>query len=109
MVRTGDAAGVSEYPLEGCLHRGECTFTLEHSDLQQTLSFRALSCCALKRRVDVLVLRRKAVAEYHHRGGTGDQLRLSGDALIWNQAGLVIRIESGLDQDRALSVAGTVR
>jgi hypothetical protein len=37
-----------------------------------------------------------------------DSFRLAGDVLIWNQGGLVIRIESGLDEPGALRVAGTV-
>ncbi len=44
----------------------------------------------------------------HGAGGQGDNFRLSGDALVWNQAGLVVRIESGLTEDRALQMAGTV-
>jgi hypothetical protein len=36
-------------------------------------------------------------------GGTADNLRLSGDALIWNRGGLVLRIESGLGK------AGSIR
>jgi len=46
---------------------------------------------------------------YRGGGGQGDQFRLAGDVLIWNQAGLVVRIESGLDEPRALALAGTVR
>lgn len=38
-----------------------------------------------------------------------DTFRLSGDVLIWNQARLVVRIESGLDEAGARRVAGTVR
>jgi hypothetical protein len=37
-----------------------------------------------------------------------DTFRLAGDVLIWNQGGLVVRIESGLDEQGALRVAGTV-
>ncbi len=44
----------------------------------------------------------------HGAGGQGDNFRLSGDALVWNQSGLVVRIESGLTEDRALQMAGTV-
>jgi len=40
---------------------------------------------------------------------TTDTFRLAGDVLIWNQGGLVIRLESGLDEAGALRVAGTVR
>lgn len=40
--------------------------------------------------------------------GQTDSFRLAGDVLIWNQAGLVVRIESGLDERGALRVAGTV-
>jgi hypothetical protein len=39
--------------------------------------------------------------------GQTDTFRLAGDVLIWNQAGLVVRIESGLDERGALRVAGT--
>jgi len=38
-----------------------------------------------------------------------DSFRLAGDVLIWNQGGLVVRIESALDERGALRVAGTVR
>jgi hypothetical protein len=38
-----------------------------------------------------------------------DQFRLTGDVLIWNQGGLVMRIESGLDERGALTIAGTMR
>lgn len=41
--------------------------------------------------------------------GQGDSFRLAGDVLLWNQAGLVVRIESSLDERRALEVAGTAR
>jgi hypothetical protein len=45
-------------------------------------------------------------------GGPGDDrfdsFRLAGDVLIWNQGGLVVRIESGLDEPGALRLAGTV-
>jgi hypothetical protein len=41
--------------------------------------------------------------------GQPDNFRLAGDVLIWNQADLVVRIESGLDEQAALGVAGTVR
>jgi hypothetical protein len=41
-------------------------------------------------------------------GDRTDSFRLAGDVLIWNQGGLVIRIESGLDEPGALRVAGTV-
>jgi hypothetical protein len=37
-----------------------------------------------------------------------DSLRLAGDVLIWNQGGLVVRIESALDEHSALGIAGTV-
>jgi hypothetical protein len=40
--------------------------------------------------------------------GRTDSFRLAGDVLIWNQGGLVVRIESGLDEPGALRVAGTV-
>jgi hypothetical protein len=46
---------------------------------------------------------------FYASGGQSDTFRLAGDVLIWNQAGRVIRIESGLDRQRALAVAGTVR
>jgi hypothetical protein len=42
-------------------------------------------------------------------GSRTDSFRLAGDVLIWNQAGLVVRIESGLDERAALRVAGTAR
>jgi hypothetical protein len=35
-------------------------------------------------------------------GGTADNLRLSGDALIWNRGDLVLRIESGLGKERSI-------
>ncbi|HEY4026766.1 MAG TPA: hypothetical protein VGO86_10085 [Candidatus Dormibacteraeota bacterium] len=41
-------------------------------------------------------------------GDRSDTFRLAGDVLIWNQAGLVVRIESGLDKGGARRVAGTV-
>jgi len=40
--------------------------------------------------------------------GQADQFRLTGDVLIWNQGGRVVRIESALDESRALAVAGTM-
>jgi hypothetical protein len=40
--------------------------------------------------------------------GETDTFRLAGDVLIWNQADLVVRIESGLDEQGSLRVAGTV-
>lgn len=46
---------------------------------------------------------------FYATGDRVDSLRLAGDALIWNQGGLVVRIESGLDERRALDIAGTVR
>jgi hypothetical protein len=46
---------------------------------------------------------------YGTPGGGTDTFRLAGDVLIWNQAGLVVRIESSLGQAGALRVAGTVR
>jgi len=39
--------------------------------------------------------------------GRTDSFRLAGNVLIWNQAGLVLRIESGLDERGALRVAAT--
>ena len=44
-----------------------------------------------------------------YSGSKADSFRLAGDALIWNQRDLVVRIESGLGRDRALAVAGTLR
>jgi hypothetical protein len=44
-----------------------------------------------------------------YRDGTVDRFRLAGDVLVWNQAGLVVRIESGLDRSSALAAAGTAR
>jgi len=44
---------------------------------------------------------------YGAPGGRSDTFRLAGDVLIWNQGGLVVRIESGLDEAGALRVAGT--
>jgi hypothetical protein len=35
-------------------------------------------------------------------GETADNLRLSGDALIWNRGGLVLRIESGLGKTESI-------
>src|SRR5215472_4674022 len=48
---------------------------------------------------------------FFYTGATGrpDQFRLAGDVLIWNQGGLVVRIESALDESKALAVAGTMR
>src|SRR5215831_19034186 len=46
---------------------------------------------------------------FYTSGGGGDQFRLASDVLIWNQAGLVVRIESALDEPRTLAVAGTMR
>jgi hypothetical protein len=46
---------------------------------------------------------------YRGAGGQADEFRLAGDVLIWNQAGLVVRVESGLNEQHALAVAGTVR
>ncbi len=45
---------------------------------------------------------------FYTRGQT-DQFRLAGDVLIWNQGALVVRIESALDESKALQVAGTMR
>jgi hypothetical protein len=39
--------------------------------------------------------------------GQTDSFRLAGSVLLWNQAGLVVRIESGLDEGEALRIAGT--
>ncbi|TMC08270.1 MAG: hypothetical protein E6J41_13990 [Chloroflexi bacterium] len=41
-------------------------------------------------------------------GGRTDSFRLAGDVLIWNQGGLVVRIESALDERGALRIAGTM-
>ena len=41
--------------------------------------------------------------------GRTDQFRLAGDVLIWNQGPLVVRIESALDEPKALALAGTMR
>src|SRR5215813_8422979 len=46
---------------------------------------------------------------FYTSGGGGDQFRLASDVLIWNQAGLVLRIESALYEPRTLAVAGTMR
>lgn len=46
---------------------------------------------------------------FYASGDNVDQFRLAGDVLIWNQAGLVVRIESALDEPKALAVAGTMR
>ncbi|HKF17610.1 MAG TPA: hypothetical protein VKF14_10520 [Candidatus Dormibacteraeota bacterium] len=46
---------------------------------------------------------------FYAGGGTADQFRLAGDVLIWNQGGLVVRIESALDEPKALALAGTMR
>jgi len=40
--------------------------------------------------------------------GETDSFRLAGDVLIWNQSGLVVRIESALNEAGALRVAGTM-
>jgi hypothetical protein len=46
---------------------------------------------------------------YSGRSGKGDQFRLAGDVLIWNQGDLTIRIESSLDRRRAQAAAASVR
>ena len=46
---------------------------------------------------------------FYTSGDQGERFRLAGDVLIWNQAGLVIRIESALDEPKALALAGTMR
>jgi hypothetical protein len=46
---------------------------------------------------------------FFYLGVGSDQFRLTGDVLIWNQGGLVIRIESGLDERGAMTIAGTTR
>jgi hypothetical protein len=39
-------------------------------------------------------------------GGTSiDTLRLSGEALIWNRGGLVLRLESGLGKEQSIALA----
>ena len=45
---------------------------------------------------------------YASGGHDVDHFRLAGDVLIWNQAGLVVRIESALDDGQATSIAGTM-
>jgi hypothetical protein len=42
-------------------------------------------------------------------GGGIDHVRLAGNVLLWDQGGLIVRIESSLDEQQALRVAGTVR
>jgi hypothetical protein len=46
---------------------------------------------------------------FFYLGSGADQFRLTGDVLIWNQGGLVMRVESGLDERGALTIAGTMR
>jgi len=46
---------------------------------------------------------------YTDATGRPDEFRLAGDVLIWNQGVLVVRIESALDESKALAVAGTMR
>ena len=46
---------------------------------------------------------------FYSPGNQTDTFRLAGDVLIWNQAGLAVRIESGLDERQALAIAGTMR
>jgi hypothetical protein len=46
---------------------------------------------------------------FYTGAGRTDSFRLAGDVLVWNHGELVVRIESSLDRDRALAVAGTVR
>jgi hypothetical protein len=46
---------------------------------------------------------------YSGRSGTADKFRLAGNALIWNQGDLVIRIESSLDRQHAQGAAASVR
>jgi hypothetical protein len=38
-----------------------------------------------------------------------DSLRLSGDALIWNRGGLVLRVESGLTKQESIRLGTTLR
>jgi len=45
---------------------------------------------------------------YGAPGDRSDSFRLAGDVLIWNQSGLVVRIESSLDEGRARALAGTI-
>ena len=44
---------------------------------------------------------------YQGGGGTvsADSLRLSGDALIWNRGGLVVRLESGVGKEQSIQLA----
>lgn len=44
-----------------------------------------------------------------YRPDGADRFRVSGDVLIWNQDGLVVRVESHLDRAAALRAAGTAR
>jgi hypothetical protein len=39
----------------------------------------------------------------------GDDLRLAGNVLLWERAGLTLRIESALGEREALALAGTIR
>lgn len=38
-----------------------------------------------------------------------DQVRLAGNVLLWEQAGLLLRLEGGLSRDQALQIAASVR
>lgn len=48
-------------------------------------------------------------AFFFYRSGGYDHFRLAGNVLIWNQGGLVIRIESSLSQSEAATAARSVR
>lgn len=43
-----------------------------------------------------------------HGNTQQDTFRLAGDTLIWDQAGLVIRIEAGVSRDQALQLAASM-
>lgn len=47
--------------------------------------------------------------EPHGASVQGSPLRVAGDTLVWEQDGLVLRLEGARDEDEALSVARTVR
>lgn len=50
--------------------------------------------------------------QFFYQDATGqfvqDSVRLSGSALVWNKGDLLIRIETDLPEDRAVTIAGTI-
>ena len=48
-------------------------------------------------------------AYFFYRNGGDDRFRLAGNVLIWNQADLVVRIESSLPEAEVMATAHSVR